>query len=313
MQSAAASSVLFLIRLPKMSFFVQLPFHFPEARWPQHVPELKSIEIILDSGKMREQLYSSRDLWVGGVGGPLCVGLLTPCRNAMTLSAKDLTSTYSGVYRKVFSSGFFGSWRGGLLPTFTAIPCFTCIGPGYLAAYEATGIAPVACFIAATVESSLSFSSQRRNAVIQYNSTKRGVWQQVPIPGVSKFVGPGFWSHVGRNGVAMTGIRCISPKVENMLRQAPLSKEQRHITADFVSSCIAATLSMPFNHIFSWSACTPQLERMTLLEKTKASGNFLFNEYRSQGMQLLTRDLAVRMGYTGFLYTFYRIFERRVL
>lgn len=294
-----------------MSSYAQQLFFAPGAHWSQHAPELKSIEIILDSRKICDQLYESRELWVGAVGGPICTGFFTPSRNAMTLSAKDVRLSYFNLYRKTFADGFLRGWRGGLFPTFTAVPCFTCIGPGYLAAYKATGIAPLACFIAATVESSLSFAAQRRNAIIAYNATRRGVWQRIPV-GFKAFA-PGFWCHVGRNATAMAGIRCISPPLQEIFSQTRMRKEHSYITADFLSSCIAAAISMPFNHVFSWATCTPQLERLTLAEKTKASANFLVTTYKEQGVKLLSRDLAVRMSYTGPLYTAYRIIERRVL
>merc|ERR1712070_572967 len=140
------------------------------------------------------------------------VGLLTPQRNAMTLSAKDLSSSYTGLYRRVFSRGVFQGFRGASAPIAAAVPQFSAIGPVYLAAEHCTGSVPAAVLAAATVESVFAFSAERANAVAQYNAL-HSKSKQIQLTSRG-FMGPGFLSHVGRNAIAMVGIRAFSPHAQ---------------------------------------------------------------------------------------------------
>lgn len=266
------------------------------------------------AAELHNMIYSTRHLWVGAVAGPPVVGFLTPQRNAMTLSAKDVSSTYAGLYRRVFSQGIMQGFRGASAPILAAVPQFSAIGPVYLAAEHCTGSVAAAILTASTVESAFAFSAERANAVAQYNAV-HSKSQQIQMPCARQFMGPGFLSHIGRNAIAMAGIRVISPHAQvGVRRVAPqLGEEKVQVVADLASSVVAASLSMPFNHVFSWSVCTPQLAQMSALERLKASGHFLVDTYRAQGMRLLTRDLCVRISYTGLLFTCYRAMERRVV
>jgi len=194
------------------------------------------------------------------------------------------------------------------------VPQFSAIGPVYLAAEHCTGSVAAAIVAAATVESSFAFSAERANAVAQYNAV-HSKSQQIQMPSSRALVGPGFLAHIGRNAIAMVGIRAIAPHAQVRVRHtAPqLGEEQVQVVADLASSVVAACLSMPLNHVFSWSVCTPELAKMSALERLKASGNFLVNTYKEQGTRLLTRDLCVRISYTGLLFTCYRAMERRVV
>lgn len=252
----------------------------------------------------------------GAVGGPLVVGVLTPQRNAMTLAAKDLSSTYIGLYRQVFARGFTGSFCGGSRPMIASVPQFTAIGPVYLAAERTLGSPASAMLLASLAESLCTFSAQRRNAQMQYNATRSCPAERIAHQPLGRLVGPGFGYHVGRNLFAMMGIRLFSPHSLEVVRCVPgaarLGEEGQLVAADLASSICAATLSMPFNHIFSWSACTPELERMSHSERLRASAEFIIGNYRRQGAGLLARDLAVRISYTGLLFTMYRAIERRL-
>uniref|UniRef100_A0A7S1RSC7 ADP,ATP carrier protein n=1 Tax=Alexandrium catenella TaxID=2925 RepID=A0A7S1RSC7_ALECA len=252
----------------------------------------------------------------GALGGPLVVGLLTPQRNAMTLAAKDVMSTYGGLYRQVFARGLMGGFRGMSKPMMAAVPQFTAVGPVYLAAERKLGSTSLAIFGAAVAESLCTFSAQSRNAQIQFNATRTSVAEQVAVTSMRNLMGPGFVAHVARNIVAMTGIRLFSPHSLQVVRRIPgasqLSEESQHVAADFASSCVAATLSMPFNHVFSWASCTPELKSMGYLARARASASFLVDNYRDQGIRLLGRDLAVRISYTGLLFTLYRGVERQL-
>jgi len=284
-----------------------------------HLPSFgSSVQVSLDVptvGELRDFGYSTRHLWVGAVAGPPVVGVLTPQRNVMTISAKDVSSSYTGLYRRVFSQGFMRGFRGASAPIMAAVPGFTAIGPVYLAAEYCTGNVGASILAASTVESLFSYSAERTNAVVQYNAMQSSASQRIPMPSARQFMGPGFVSHIGRNALAMAGIRVISPHAQVGVRKvAPqLGEEGVQVAADLASSVVAATLSMPFNHVFSWAVCTPELNQMSGMERLKASKNFLVDTYRSQGMRLLTRDLCVRISYTGLLFTMYRSLERRVV
>jgi len=252
----------------------------------------------------------------GAVGGPLVVGMLTPQRNAMTLAAKDVGSTYLGLYGQVFARGLAQGFRGGSRPMLAAIPQFTAIGPVYLAAEKRTGSPAVSMLMASVAESLCTFSAQVRNAQIQFNATRTCATEHVALQPLRRMVGPGFLPHVGRNMFAMMGIRLLSPHslqiVERMPGASRLGREQRLVAADLASSVCAATLSMPLNHIFSWAACTPELERLSYWQRCVASAQFLVGNYQRQGAGLFARDLGVRISYTGLLFTVYRAVERRL-
>jgi len=252
----------------------------------------------------------------GAVGGPLVVGGLTPQRNAMTLAAKDTASSYFGLYRQVFALGFSAGFRGGSRPMLAAVPQFTAIGPVYLVVERRSGSPAAAMFMAAVAESICTFAAQRRNAQIQYNATRACASEHLAYQPLHRVVGPGFLPHVGRNMLAMMGIRLFSPHSLEVVRRVPgtesLSEESRLMAADLASSTVAATLSMPFNHVFSWCACTPELESRSWAGRARASAEFLVGTYKAQGAKLLARDLAVRISYTGLLFTAYRAVERRL-
>merc|ERR1712039_119255 len=132
--------------------------------------------------------------------------------------------------------------------------------------------------------------------------------------------GPGFWSHVARNTFALIGIRMISPHTYKVVAILPgasyLNQRSKLVLADLSASIFAATVSMPFNHVFSWSACTPELKPLSHWERCKASTRLITGIYigsGSGGSQLLARDLAIRISYTGLLFTVYRFVERTIV
>eukprot|EP00747_Dinoflagellata_sp_TGD_P192264 gnl/TRDRNA2_/TRDRNA2_56855_c0_seq1.p1 gnl/TRDRNA2_/TRDRNA2_56855_c0~~gnl/TRDRNA2_/TRDRNA2_56855_c0_seq1.p1 ORF type:complete len:286 (+),score=36.85 gnl/TRDRNA2_/TRDRNA2_56855_c0_seq1:72-929(+) len=272
---------------------------------------------IFASSYNQQLLLNWKSGWTAGaVGGPLCVGLLTPNRNAMTLSAKDQTSSLAGIYRRVFADGVVRAWRGGFMPTVAAVPQFACIGPVYHEAEKRTGSAVISVFIAAFAESITSFGAARRNAQVQFNATRSAPAERIPQDALVK-LGPGFGSHVLRNAFAMMGIRLFAPNVQAGMQHfscfSELDKEQSAVVADFVSSTAAATLSFPFNQIFSWSVCTPELQKEAATEKLRMYSRYLIGTYRARGMSLLGRDLAARASYTGLLFTLYHFVERRLI
>jgi hypothetical protein len=253
----------------------------------------------------------------GAVGGPIVVGLLTPQRNAMTLAAKETGLSYFGLYGQVFKDGFSGGFRGGSRPVLAAMPQFTAIGPVYLLAERTTGSSGISMVCASIVESLFTFSAQSRNAQIQYNATRTLEADKLQLHPANRLAGAGFTCHVGRNLFAMMGIRVFSPHSLEVVQHIPgtglLGEEGTLVASDLVSSIISATLSMPFNHIFSWSACTPALDSMSYAQRAQESASWIVNNYKEQGIRLLARDLAIRISYTGLLFTGYRFVERKMV
>mmetsp|Transcript_97009 Transcript_97009/g.182424 ORF Transcript_97009/g.182424 Transcript_97009/m.182424 type:complete len:300 (-) Transcript_97009:131-1030(-) len=257
---------------------------------------------------------SSRCFSAGAFGGPLVVGLLTPQRNAMTLAAKNVEMTYFGLYRTVFKDGLLLGFRGGSRPMLSAVPQFTALGPIYLWAERRTQSPACGIAFAALAESFCTYSAQRSNAQILFNASRTNATERVEVQPMTRLTGPGFTCHVLRNVFAMAGIRLISPYSREVVKKVPgasrLSSESTHVAADLASSIIASTLSMPFNHMFSWASCTPELQRMSYTERAKAMSNFMISNYQQQGWRLFGRDLSVRISYTGLLFTIYAAVER---
>jgi len=255
------------------------------------------------------------DILAGVVGGPMVVGCLTPQRNVMTLAAKDVHSSFFGLYKQVFQAGVIKAFRGGSRPTLAAVPQFSMIGPAYLYVYKLTDSRGTAVWAASLGESLLTFAPQRRNAQIQYNAV-RPASQHLEVAPMSRISGPGFGFHVWRNAVAMMGIRLFSPYTEQVVRHIPTMDERpetKAILSDFSASIVSSFLSMPFNHVFSWACCSPELAEMSQLQRLQAYANFLIGNYCAPGrLSLLGRDLCVRIGYTGFLFTGYHIVERQM-
>ncbi|CAE8622147.1 unnamed protein product, partial [Polarella glacialis] len=231
-----------------------------EARREEKLDAIAPRQHLLQGIRALQKTGIEFEFLSGAVGGPLVVGFLTPNRNAMTLAAKDTTSSVLGLYRQVFMSGPKLAFRGGSTPTMAAVPQFCMIGPCYLAIKKKTGSQGLAVFGAAFGETLLTFGAQRRNAQIQFNAVRHAS-EHIAVDSMARSTGPGFGFHVWRNMVAMMGIRIFAPYTLKATERIPclsgLSQEGRHIAADFGASTIAAMLSMPFNQVFSWAVCTP--------------------------------------------------------
>eukprot|EP00930_Biecheleria_cincta_P004610 TRINITY_DN105526_c0_g1_i1.p1 TRINITY_DN105526_c0_g1~~TRINITY_DN105526_c0_g1_i1.p1 ORF type:complete len:291 (-),score=36.16 TRINITY_DN105526_c0_g1_i1:215-1087(-) len=251
----------------------------------------------------------------GAIGGPTVVGVLTPLRNASTLAAKNVEASYAGLYRKVFEQGLVKGWRGCGKPMIAGVPQFTACGPVYHLCNQATSSSTASVVAAATIESLFTFGSHRRNAQIQFNATRPEL-ERIQYHPLQQLTGAGFVAHVTRNIFAMSGIRVLSPLFGHRLECLPgmsqLSDRGRLFTIDLVLSGLAASMSMPFNHIFSWSSCTPELDKLSYRERFNASIEFMLTTYKTQGLKLFARDLAVRVTYASLLFSGYNAIEREV-
>lgn len=250
-----------------------------------------------------------------GLGGTAVIGLLTPLRNAMTLGAKDIESSQAGLYRQVFKDGPLQAWRGGLRPSLSAFPQFLAIGPVSLFAGEYFNSPTIGLLTGAIAESLFTFPAQRSNAQIQYNASISAS-QHLPHQPMHHLVSPGFTCHVLRNVFATTGIRLIAPYTHHLVQRIPgsqlLNEEGTSFVSDLIASVPSATLSMPCNQIFSWSACTPKLMELSLLDKAKLQAAYIIKTYADQGaLKLLWRDMFLRINYLSMVLAMYRAVERQ--
>jgi len=231
------------------------------------------------------------------------------------MAAKNVSATYIGLYQQVFSQGFLKGFRGCGKPMIAGVPQFTACGPVYHACNQATGSPMVALVSASLIESLCTFGSHRRNAQIQYNAT-RAPAEQLQYHSLHRLAGAGFMPHVTRNIFAMSGIRILSPLCGDSIKHLPgvaaLPRRGRIFAQDLVLSGCAAALSMPFNHMFSWASCTPQLDTMSYSKRLSSISNFMYTTYRDSGAKLFCRDLAVRVTYASLLFSVYNAIEREV-
>jgi len=282
----------------------------PSVSWPS----ISSSFRLENASSVVPGCKRSQEVVCGFIGGPLVVGALTPLRNAMTLGAKDTTSSLQGLYQKVFTQGFLQGFRGGSKPVLAAVRKYTAVGPFYHFMHRHTDSIPAAMLGAAVMESLMTFSAHKHNAQVQYNATRMLVSEKIAYQPVHRIVAPGFQWHVGRNFSAMLGIRMFSPQIHEQIDRLPaagnVNKESKLLLADFVSSVVAASLSMPFNHMFSWSACTPELNNMSWARRTEHAQQWFVKTYLKQGMKLFGRDLLIRINYTSLLFTGYSWIER---
>ena len=268
---------------------------------------------------MSKTSQSKQLLLAGGIGGPLTIGLYTPLRNAITLGAKDAATSAWSLYRLAFAQGLAGGWTGWRAPTAFSCPQFLAIGPLYHL-YSGVVGPSLAIIPTALTESTISYGSQARNAQMAYNVTvdasKRVALQRPWDPR-----GIGLPAHIMRNACAMSGIRLLTHPVDLALTSSaatlhvPLDARSTKTVADFVSSIMAAAISMPFNQLFNFLAITPAAARQNGIIASCAA--FLESQYLARspsgGVQLsrtLLRDMFMRCLYIAPQLSTYSAIER---
>ena len=269
--------------------------------------------------EMSTTSQSKQLLLAGALGGPLTIGLYTPLRNAITLGAKDAATSAWSLYRLAFAQGLAGGWTGWRAPTAFSCPQFLAIGPLYHL-YSSVAGPSLAIIPTALTESTISYGSQARNAQMAYNVTvdasKRVALQRPWDPR-----GAGLPAHIMRNACAMSGIRVLTHPVELALTSsaatlhAPLDARSAATVADFVSSIIAAAISMPFNQLFNFLAITPAAARQEGILASCAA--FLESQYltrspsgKAQLSRTLLRDMFMRCFYIAPQLSTYSAIER---
>jgi len=252
----------------------------------------------------------------GGIGGPFCIFILTPFRNALTIASQDRTSGVIGVYRETIGAGsgslvrsmFAKGWAGGLYPVLPAIPQFLVLGPCYHLFVEHTNPYS-ALFLTGATETIISFGSNARNAEEAYRTRIGAKQPSISPTSVYKFWGSGAVPHLARNTIAMAGMRILSPIIKEKTGCS-------YTVADFSASMVTGALSMPFNQLFNYYAVEHwkrrQINSLAVEPDFKDGIEFLKKQYMG-GSSTLARDVIIRSVYATFLFGMYAGIERKLI
>ncbi|CAE8734108.1 unnamed protein product, partial [Polarella glacialis] len=120
-------------------------------------------------------------LCAGAFGGPLCIGALTPLRNACTLAAQDKLSTVKQIYGRVFSRGITTGWTGACTPAAAAAVQFTTLGPGYFVYLNMLGSPAAAVAAGAVTESFIVYGPTTRNSQLLNNVMATSAEKKVQV------------------------------------------------------------------------------------------------------------------------------------
>lgn len=263
-------------------------------------------------------------LAAGALGGPLCIGILTPLRNACTLAAQDTHSTARQIYGKVFSRGMLAGWTGACTPAAAATLQFTIMGPGYFMYLNLMGSPAAATVAGAVTETLITYGPTTRNSQLMHNRVAVPTGQ-VPVRRMLP-VGPGFSMLVLRNCAANAGIRVLSDPLAGGLARlsagevglgpVPISGACK-CGGDFLASLLCGAISMPFNQLFNYHVTSAASLSGSNMERFRLGLRFLRSQYietTSSGSQRLSRmiirDGGLRALYIGCMFSSYAATER---
>eukprot|EP00931_Biecheleriopsis_adriatica_P121740 TRINITY_DN96799_c0_g1_i1.p1 TRINITY_DN96799_c0_g1~~TRINITY_DN96799_c0_g1_i1.p1 ORF type:complete len:353 (-),score=53.69 TRINITY_DN96799_c0_g1_i1:49-1107(-) len=263
----------------------------------------------------------------GALGGPFCIFMLTPLRNALTLASQDAGKSVGELYASVFAGGFCGGWTGGLTVVVPSCPQFIVMGPLFHFLKEATGSAPCAVMLSAFCETFISYGSQTVNAQMAFNSERalEGLGGQVPLWNPFIPFGPGSSVHVLRNIVALSGIRVFSGPCQAGLAKfaatvglGELPAGMRTFFGDFIASMGSAVLSAPLNQLYNFAVTSTDFMAEDLQGKLALGSGFILDNYLVHSADgavvglspTLFRDLFMRCAYVATLYACFGAIER---
>lgn len=264
-------------------------------------------------------------LLAGAFGGPFCIFLFTPLRNALTLASQDSTSSVLQLYAAAFKGGIHNGWTGGIVTLLPSCPQFLVMGPFFHLARTLVGV-QLALLATAVLETLISFRSQTVNAQMAFNQIQVQLDSGLEVPLASHMVlGPGAGVHIVRNLVALSGIRILSePCLAGLIvligyvgLPAPALPWQKFL-GDFVASIGAAICSAPLNQLYNFAVTTADYATWTTSEKVTRCLDFLRCQYLSFGAAgefrglspTLFRDLFMRCLYVSALYASFAAIER---
>jgi len=258
----------------------------------------------------------------GALGGPLCIGSLTPLRNACTLAAQDSQSSLGQIYRRVFSHGLARGWTGATAPCAAATVQFTMLGPGYHFFLGLLGSPAGAVAAGALIENVITYGPGTRNAQLMHISVAKSEGQ-VAVRGLRP-VGPGFCALFVRNCCANAGIRVLSEPLAGLLatasRQEASSTGPCKVGGDFLASVVCGAVSMPFNQLYNFQVTSRASLEARPTERIRVGLDFLKRQYfvcKDGGSwtlsRMVPRDAALRAVYIGCLFSSYAAVERMAL
>jgi len=262
-------------------------------------------------------------LLAGALGGPFCIFILTPLRNALTLASQDTQSSVIGLYKATFSDGFASGWTGGMVPVVPSSPQFCVMGPVFYVLKGAFNSAVLAVLLCAVIETGITYGSQTLNAQLAFNQA--GVGEPVPLLNPLMPFGPGCAAHIIRNILAMSGIRIFSGPCQAALshlaracgvKNLPIGVQQ--FVGDFVASVGSAVLSAPLNQLYNFAVTSETYMNGNAADRMSESLNFLSESYLEHSptgavigfTPTLGRDLVLRSAYVASLYSLYGLIER---
>lgn len=280
-----------------------------------------------DAGGVKLSFPETPLVLAGALGGPFCIFVLTPLRNALTLASQDIESSAWKLYESTFQGGFTSGWTGGLAPVLPSCPQFCVMGPLFHFLKAATGSVVLAVLLSATAETTISYGSQTLNAQLAFNQEQLnagtglevGLWNPL-VP-----FGPGSTTHVIRNIVALSGIRIFSSPCQELLSKAAracgigeLPDGARHFFGDLIASIGAAMLSAPLNQLYNFAVTSEAYLGGDFTTRIEELLGFLARSYLVRSPEgdivglspTLARDLFMRCAYVATLFTLFANIER---
>jgi len=259
----------------------------------------------------------------GALGGPFCIFVLTPLRNALTLASQDAESYAWELYKSVFAGGFASGWTGGTTVVLPSCPQFIVMGPLYHFLKAFTGSAVPAVLLSALAETCISYGSQTVNAQMAFNTEQRLAGADYEVPLWNPFIplGPGSFVHILRNIVSLSGLRIFSGPCQAGIRKlagSRLTEGMLQFFGDFTASMGAAVCSAPLNQLYNFSVTSMAFMAAGMFERADLSLSFLFTQYSLRDLDghvvglspTLGRDLVMRCAYVATLYAMFGAIER---
>jgi len=196
-----------------------------------------------------------------------------------------------------------------------ACPQFVAVGPVFHL-FDAVAPRPMALFGAALIETCITYGSQSRNAQLAFNAQCESVRGGVVVP-LSKAWrpwGPGAAFFQARNFVGMSGIRLLSPPLQDSLKEVIPSTGPRQLASDMLASAATCIVSMPLNLSWTYVVTTPELANAPAWKRGAAAVDFMRKQFVSQNgkglSKVAVRDFGLRCIYVASVFTMFRSIER---
>lgn len=254
----------------------------------------------------------------GGIGGPFLKMLVTPLRNALTLAARDQTTSLVGIYGQVFSKGIAGGYAGGIYPAIAACPQFITLGPAFHVYKSFSGLYP-AMFLASFTESMINFGAETKNAQLAANVKGAGIpaarLQNPLIP-----YGPGISIHITRNCFATAGLRLFKDPWTVLFEKIAGRKcATATLAGDLMGNICGACTSFVFHQLYAYTVTTPELWDKSAGGQRQMIKQYLWNQYTvtnngsTRVSRIMIRDVGLRSIYIGVVFTGFLNIERACL